>query len=100
MSLEHSNRLIASVRDQNRIIECAHALVNAPRPPESLREQGEVTVELYEDELKAYITLYVKDVELMVQRRADLFKEILTKLKPAVYNGIKNECFYMDCQTN
>lgn len=104
MSLEQFNRLIAE-RPEIRItsiMNVRNALVNAPRPPEKFAESRErITVELSEDELKAYITLYVKDVELSGPRRADLFKEILTKLKACgITYGIKNDVLLYGLSNN
>lgn len=74
------------------IIAVRNALVNAPMPPVKFAEAKEkVEVEFSEDELKAYITLCASEEELSGDKRSDLFKEIVQKLREKnVTFGIKN----------
>lgn len=84
------------------VMTVRNALVNAPRPPEKFAEYKErITVELSEDELKAYITLCVDEKELLPSGRAALFKEIVYRLKECnVTYGIKSEVLLSSLSNN
>lgn len=94
MTLEQFNRIILEHPEikVTSIMAVRNALVNAPRAPELFAEKKErITVELSEDELRAFVTLCVEEKELSSSGRADLFKEVLRKLKEiGVTYGIKN----------
>ena len=94
MSLEQFGRLMQDHPEIRitSIMAVRNALVNAPRPPELFAERKDrILIELSEDELKAYVTLCVDEDELNGPRRADLFKEIMRKLKEnGITFGIKN----------
>lgn len=94
MTLEQFNRIILGHPEIKitSIMAVRNALVNAPRPPEIFAEKKDrITVELSEDELRAFVTLCVEEKELSGPGRADLFKEILRKLKElGITFGIKN----------
>lgn len=81
------------------IMTVRNALVNAPRPPEKFAESKErIAIELSEDEMKAYVTLYVNDKELSGSGRADIFKEIICKLKEMnITFGIKSDVLLNMC---
>jgi len=104
MSLDQFNKLIADHPEIRitSIMNVRNVLVNAPKPPEKFAEARErITVEMSEDELKAYITLYVNDVELNGPRRADLLKEIMQKLKGCgITFGIKNDVLLSGLSNN
>jgi len=95
MSLEQFNKLISDHPEIKitSIMSVRNALVNAPRPPALFAEAIErVKVEISRDELKAYVTLHVDDDELDGPKRADLFKEVMQKLKSSgVCFGIKKD---------
>jgi uncharacterized protein (DUF342 family) len=67
-------------------------LINAPTSPVLFAERKDrINIELSEDELKAFITLHVNEEELKGPGRADLFKEMMRKLKDmGIVVGIKN----------
>jgi uncharacterized protein (DUF342 family) len=94
MTLEQFNRIIIGHPEikVTSIMAVRNALVNAPRSPELFAEIKErISVELSDDELRAYVTLCLTDEELSGSNRADLFKEILRRLKDmGVTYGIKN----------
>lgn len=94
MSLEQFNRILLDYPEikVTSIMAVRNALVNAPRAPELFAAKKErISAELAEDDLKAYVTLCVEDNELTGSKRADLFKEILRKLKDmGITYGIKN----------
>lgn len=94
MTLEQFNRIILDHPEirVTAIMTVRNALINAPRPPELFAgRKDKISIELSEDELKAYVTLCVDNEELVGSRRADLFKEILRKLKDVgITYGIKN----------
>lgn len=95
MSLDQFNKLISDHPEIKitSIMSVRNALVNAPRPPALFAEAMErVEVELSKDELKAYVTLHVSDDELNGSKRADLFKEVMRKLKNCgICFGIKKD---------
>ncbi|MEN6315059.1 MAG: FapA family protein [Clostridiaceae bacterium] len=84
------------------VMTVRNALVNAPRPPEKFAEYKErITVELSEDELKAYIILCVDEKELLPSGRAALFKEIVYRLKEYdITYGIKKEVLLSSLSNN
>lgn len=94
MTLEQFNILMGEHPEirVTGIMAIRNALINAPRPPEKFAEAKErVTVDISDDELKAYITLYVDEEELKGAGKADLFKEIMKKLnEKRISFGIKN----------
>lgn len=93
---DHPNARVTS------IIAVRNALVNAPSPPEKFAEYIQrISVELSEDELKAYITLCVDEKDLLPSARADLFKEIISRMKE--YNivfGVKNNVLLRSLANN
>jgi uncharacterized protein (DUF342 family) len=95
VSLESFNKVIMSHPEIEitSIIAVRNALVNAPMPPVKFAQaKQKVEVEISEDELRAYITLNASEEELSGDKRADLFKEIVQKLKDEnVTFGIKNK---------
>ena len=104
MSLDQFNKLISD-HPHIRItsfMSVRNVLVNAPMPPEKFAESRErITVELSEDELRAYITLSVSDAELDGPKKADLFKEILHTLKRnGITFGIKNDVLLYGLSNN
>ena len=94
MSLEQFSRLMLDHTEIKitSIMTIRNALLNAPRPLEKFADYKErITIELSEDEIKAYITLCVEEEELSGTRRAELFKEIMHILKEKnITYGIKN----------
>jgi len=104
MSLEQFNKTMSDhpIIRITSIMTVRNALVNAPRPPEKFAEYKErIKIELSEDELKAYITLCVDEVELSGSKHADLFKEIIHKLKEyGITNGIKNNVILSNMYNN
>ncbi len=104
MSLDQFNKLISDHPEIRitSIMNVRNVLVNAPRPPERFAEGRErITVEISGDELRAYITLCVSDVELNGPRKADLFKEILHTLKGCgITYGIKNDVLLYGLSNN
>lgn len=95
MSLDQFNKILNEHPEitLTSIMSVRNALVNAPRPPEKFAEGKErIKIELSDDELKVYVTLCVKDEELIGAMRADFFKEIVRRLKElGVTYGIKND---------
>lgn len=94
MPLEQFSRLLLdypAIRVTS-IMTVRNAIINAPRPPEKFAESKDrITIELSEDELKAYVILCVEEEELSGSKRADLFKEIMRKLKENdITYGIKS----------
>lgn len=75
------------------IIAVRNALLNAPSPAVKFAERKEkITVEVSEDELSAYITLYAKDKEFSSPCYDTLLKEIIQSLKDnGIIYGIKND---------
>lgn len=94
MSLDQFNKVIAEHPEIRitGIMTIRNALINAPRASEKFGEQKErITIDISEDELKAYITLCVEEEELTGTKKADLFKEIIQKLnEKRITFGIKN----------
>ena len=95
MSIDQFNKLMLEHPEINitSIMTIRNSLVNAPRPPEKFAEAKErVSVELSEDELRAYVTLNIREEELSGMHRSDLFTEILRKLnEKGITYGIKND---------
>lgn len=95
LSLEQFEKLMQEHRNIKivSIMAVRNALVNAPRPPEKFAEGMErIKIELSEDEVRAYLTLDVDDGELNGPGRAELFKEIMRRLKEmGITYGIKND---------
>ena len=95
MSLEQFSRLILDHPEMKltSIMAVRNALVNAPCSPVKFAESIErIMIELSEDELKAYVTLCVDEKELIRSQSADIFKEVICKLKEnGIIYGIKND---------
>lgn len=104
MSLDQFTKLISDHPELKitSIMSVRNALVNAPMPPQKFAEGKErIVIELSDDELQAYVTLYVSDVEINGPRRAELFKEILHKLKGSgITYGIKNDVLLTGLSNN
>lgn len=94
MTLEQFNVLINDYPQIkiSGVMTVRNALVNAPRPPEKFAEVKErITVDISDDELRAFITLCVEEDEFSGAGKANLFKEIIRKLnEKRVTFGIKN----------
>ncbi len=94
MTLEQFNRLMSEHPEikVTSILPIRNALVNAPRAPEKFGEAKErITIEISEDELKAYLTLCVDEEALTGAGKSELFKEVMRKLKEkGISFGIKN----------
>ena len=69
-----------------------NAIVNAPRPPEKFAEIKErVNIEVSDDGLQAFITLFVNEEDLSGPHRADLFKEMMRGMKDkGITYGVKS----------
>ena len=104
MSLDQFNKLLTDHPELKitSIMNVRNALIHAPMAPQKFAEGRErITIELSEDELRAYVTLYVSDAEINGPRRADLFKEILHKMKGyGITYGIKNEVLLSGLSNN
>ncbi len=104
MSLDQFNKLISDHPELKitSIMNVRNVLINAPMPPQKFAEGKErITIELSEDGLRAYVTLCVSDAEINGPRRADLFKEILQKMKGCgITYGIKNEVLLYGLSNN
>ncbi|HEX2945350.1 MAG TPA: FapA family protein [Clostridia bacterium] len=74
------------------VMTVRNAIINAPMPLEKFAEGMErIKIELADDDVRAYLTLDVGE-ELTGSGRAELFKEIMLKLKEmGITYGIKNE---------
>jgi uncharacterized protein len=97
MSIEQFNKLMGS-HPEIRIISfiaIKNALLFAPKPSVKFGDvKDRITVDIASDELKAYITLSVMEVEFTGERKINLIKEIAGKLnEKGVIFGIKNEVF-------
>lgn len=94
MTLEQFNRLMSDHPEikVTSVMAIRNAIINAPKPAEKFGVVKErIIIELSEDELRAYLTLCVEDEEISGRGKADLFKEILTKLsEKGVTFGVKN----------
>ncbi|RCX16074.1 hypothetical protein DFR58_11256 [Anaerobacterium chartisolvens] len=95
MSVEDFNRLVLEHNNIKIIsfIAVKNALLFAPKPPVKFGELRErVAVEISSDELKAYITLCVKEDELQNEKRINLIREIVGKLgENGVIFGVKHD---------
>ena len=94
MTLEQFNRLMSDHSEikVTSVIAIRNAILNAPSSPEKFGiVKDRIIIETSDDELKAYLTLCVEDGEISGAGKADLFKEILTKLsEKGVTFGVKN----------
>lgn len=74
-------------------IAVRNALLNAPHPPVKFGEIDErIVIELTDNDMKAYVTLYVDESELSANNGIDLVREILLKLRQrGVIFGIKTD---------
>jgi uncharacterized protein (DUF342 family) len=72
-------------------IAIRNALLNAPHPPVKFGVIDQrIVIEVTDNDMKAYVTLYVDENELSMENRANLIKEILAKLRErGVIFGIK-----------
>lgn len=104
MLLDQFNKLISDHPEIKitSIMNVRNVLINAPMAPQKFAEGRErITIELSEDELRAYVTLCVSDAEINGPRRADLFKEILYKMKGCgITYGIKNDVLLYGLSNN
>lgn len=104
MSLEQFNRLLTDHPEIKitSIMAIRNALVNAPRPPEKFGEAKErISIEISDDELKAYLTVCVKSEELTGQGKAALFREIISRLnEKGIIFGIKNNVLLSELTNN
>ncbi len=105
MSLEQFSKIVSSNPEIkiSSIITIRNVLVNSPvlqlQKFADLAER--VKIELSEDELKAYITLCVSEEDLKNEHQADLFKEIMLKLKlEGVIYGVKKEVLFGKLRNN
>ncbi len=99
-----------SIQDFNVIIEknpeiritsfiaIRNALLNAPHPPVKFGVVDErIVIELTDNDMKAYVTLYLDEAELAANNRGELVKEILLKLRErGVIFGMKKEALLSD----
>jgi len=94
ITLDSFNKVLLSYPEikLSSFIAVRNALLNAPVPPVKFAEaKPKVQVEVSEDELKAYIILNASEEEISGSRRAELFKEIVQRLKEEnITFGIKN----------
>lgn len=93
MSMEQLNRLMGE-HPEIRItsfMAIKSALVSAPKPPAKFGEVKErINAEISSDELKAYITLSVVEVEFTGERKINLIKEVVKKLNEnSIVYGVK-----------
>lgn len=72
-------------------IAIRNALLNAPHPPVKFGVIDQrIVIEVTDNDMKAYVTLYVDEKELSGDNRANLIKEIIAKLRErGVIFGIK-----------
>lgn len=103
--LEQFNKIISKNPEIkiSSIITIRNALLNAPvLQPQKFADLAErVKIELSDDELKAYITLCVSEDELKSEHQADLFREIVLKLKQeGITYGVKKEVLLGSMQNN
>ncbi|NLK85980.1 MAG: DUF342 domain-containing protein [Clostridiaceae bacterium] len=72
-------------------IAIRNALLNAPHPPVKFGIIDQrIVIEVTDNDMKAYVTLYLEEHELSHENRASLMKEIIVKLRErGVIYGIK-----------
>jgi len=96
LSMEAFSRILQNSFPQIKIISFTaikNALLNAPQGPVLFgQERDRVVIRVSNDELRAYMTLYVPESDLVPQNRENLIREIHEALvKAGVIYGIKTE---------
>ncbi|SHI65040.1 FapA family protein [Thermoclostridium caenicola] len=96
LSMEAFSKILQNSFPQIKIISFTaikNALLNAPHGPVLFgQERDRVIIHVSNDELRAYMTLYVPDKDLAPENRDNLIREIYEALRKAgVVYGIKTE---------